>query len=219
MRVKLSFFILFSFMVYSQNEQLIFWNNKNIEQAKEHFDEHGKARIDKWLKFIDESINETEWKKIHLVNTFLNQNIAYKTDIALWQKRDYWATPLETLGLGMGDCEDYAVAKYFTLIALGIPENKIRLMYVRQLNIDQPHMVLIYFEKFGETPFVLDNFNLKLVSADRRPDLSPIYSFNGNGLWLAKSKGLGNRIKNSQGVSAWTAMLKRIEQGQLAPKQ
>ena len=90
-------------------------------------------------------------------------------------------------------------------------------MYVRQRTVNQPHMVLIYFEELNQIPLVLDNFDTKLVPANKRNDLKPIYSFNGQGLWLAKSKGLGNKVKNSTGVSAWNTMLERIEQGELAP--
>ena len=78
-------------------------------------------------------------------------------------------------------------------------------------------MVLIYIEQPNKSPYVLGNFNKKLLPASQRTDLIPIYSFNGQGLWLAKSKGLGNKIENSQGVSAWNTMLKRIEHGEIAP--
>ena len=43
------------------------------------------------------------------------------------EKKDYWATPIEFMGTGAGDCEDYAIAKYFSLINLGIPEDKLRI--------------------------------------------------------------------------------------------
>jgi len=192
-------------------------NSDIITRAKLQYGEDGHQRIKNWLRFIDESVDKSEWQKVHLVNDFFNKNIQYKTDEALWKQKDYWATPLESLGVGMGDCEDYVIAKYFTLIALGMPEDKIRLMYVRQRTVNQPHMVLIYIEKPNQIPFVLGNFNTKLLPANKRTDLTPIYSFNGQGLWLAKSKGLGNKIKNSSGVSAWDTMLERIEQGELAP--
>ncbi|WP_404339909.1 transglutaminase-like cysteine peptidase [Pseudoalteromonas mariniglutinosa] len=216
MRLGLCIIILLPFIVYAQDTLRFLRNNDNVARAKQHYGDQGQSRINNWLTFIDNSTDKSEWQKVHLVNDFFNKHITYKTDGALWQQQDYWATPLETLGVGMGDCEDYVIAKYFTLIALGVPKNKIRLMYVRQLSVDQPHMVLIYFEQANHIPFVLDNFNPKLIRADKRKDLSPIYSFNGEGLWLAKSKGLGNRVKNSSGVSAWNAMLKRIEQGELA---
>lgn len=217
--VRFIFCVLFvlSFVVHSQDMLTNLRNNDIISFAQQQYGSQGHARIKSWLSFIDEAINKNEWKKIHLVNDFFNEKIKYKSDQALWQKADYWATPLESLGTGMGDCEDYVIAKYFTLLALGIPEDKIRLMYVRHKELNQPHMVLIYIEQPKQIPYVLGNFNTKLLPATQRTDLTPIYSFNGQGLWLAKSKGLGNKVKNSRGVSAWNTMLERIEQGELAP--
>jgi len=217
--VRLGLCILFivSFFVCAQDMLLHLRNSDIITRAQKQYGNEGHKRIKDWLNFIDDSADESEWKKIHLVNDFFNKHIKYKSDEDLWQQKDYWATPLESLGVGMGDCEDYVIAKYFTLIALGVPEDKIRLMYVRQRTVNQPHMVLIYIEDPNRIPFVLGNFNTKLLPANKRPDLTPIYSFNGQGLWLAKSKGLGNKVKNSRGVSAWNTMLERIEQGELAP--
>lgn len=217
MRIGFCFILLVSFLVCAQDMLSYLRNSDIIARTKHVYGAEGHARIKAWLTFIDNTANKSEWQKIHLVNDFFNNNIKYMSDEELWQQADYWATPLESLGVGMGDCEDYVIAKYFTLIALGVPEDKIRFMYVRQRTVDQPHMVLIYFEKPDQIPFVLDNFNTKLLPASRRADLRPIYSFNGQGLWLAKSKGLGNKVKNSSGVSAWNTMLERIEQGQLAP--
>lgn len=216
MRKLLFILITFSFFVCSKDMISYLRSSATIELAKQHYGTQGHRRISRWLDFIDESQDESDWKKVYLVNDFFNKNIKYKSDQELWNKKDYWATPLESLGVGMGDCEDYVIAKYFTLIALGLHEEKLRFMYVRQLTVNQPHMVLIYFEQPDQMPYVLGNFNVKLLPANQRTDLTPIYSFNGQGLWLAKSKGLGNKVKNGSGVSAWDTMLKRIEQGQLA---
>ncbi|WP_372760495.1 transglutaminase-like cysteine peptidase [Pseudoalteromonas sp.] len=209
--------IFFSFYVCSHEVLVYLKNNKIIERAKQQYGDDSEKLIKLWLKFINKASQENEWRQLHLVNNFFNQHIKYRTDLQLWKKTDYWATPIETLAVGMGDCEDYVIAKYLTLIALGVNEQKIRFMYVRQTTVNEPHMVLIYFNQPNETPFVLDNFNKQLLAATERKDLTPIYSFNGHGLWLAKSKGLGNKVKNSPGVSAWSLMLKRIEQGQLTP--
>ncbi|ALS33337.1 hypothetical protein PTRA_a2225 [Pseudoalteromonas translucida KMM 520] len=216
MRFGCYILILLSFFVCSQDMLIYLRHSEITDRAKQYYGEEGHRRIKQWLKFIDASIDKNEWRQVHLVNNFFNKHIKYKTDNELWNKNDYWATPIESLGVGMGDCEDYVIAKYFTLIALGIPEEKIRFMYVRQHTINQPHMVLIYFPEADQIPFVLGNFNTQLLPANKRNDLTPIYSFNGQGLWLAKAKGLGNKVKNSSGVSAWDTMLKRIEKGELA---
>ena len=56
-------------------------------------------------------------------------------DIIHWNKVDYWATPIEFLASHGGDCEDFAIAKYFTLIQLGIPEEQLTLTYVKALRL------------------------------------------------------------------------------------
>jgi predicted transglutaminase-like cysteine proteinase len=216
-RLGVCILIVMSFFVYAQDALMHLRNSDILARAQQQYGAAGYTRIKNWLSFIDSSQSKSEWQKIHLVNDFFNKHIQYKNDDELWQQTDYWATPLESLGVGMGDCEDYVIAKYFTLIALGIPEHKIRFMYVRQKTVNQPHMVLIYIEEPNQIPLVLGNFNTKLLPANKRPDLKPIYSFNGQGLWLAKAKGLGNKVKNSRGVSAWNTMLQRIEHGELAP--
>lgn len=174
-----------------------------------------KARAEKWRDVIVDNQTDSDWSKINSVNHFFNKAITYEDDLTLWGKKDYWASPVETIGRGKGDCEDFAIAKYFTLTSLGVDPNKLRLMYVRQLTVNQPHMVLIYFENLKETPFVLDNFNTKVLPASKRRDLKPIYSFNAQGLWLAKAKGLGRKVNNSKGVSAWNNLVQRIEEGKM----
>ncbi|GGI98575.1 sulfate adenylyltransferase [Shewanella hanedai] len=176
------------------------------------YGKEAEVRAKNWETFLVENSGNDDWNKINKINDFINKSVIYETDLSLWDKEDYWASPAETLGRGRGDCEDFAIAKYFSLLALGIPEGKLRLMYVRQLQIDEPHMVLIYFENKKAIPLVLDNFNPRILPANKRPDLKPIYSFNGSGLWMSKAKGLGKKVKNSSGVSAWTKLLQRIEQ-------
>ena len=86
----------------------------------------------------------------------------------------------------MGDCEDYAIAKYFSLLAVGVPAARLRLVYVRARMDDgplQPHMVLAYFPVPGADPLVLDNLQDEIVPASRRDDLRPVFSFNSEGLW------------------------------------
>lgn len=179
------------------------------------YGDDAEKRARAWQQLLVESSDNNDWNKINKINRFINQNVSYETDLPLWGKKDYWASPVETIGRGQGDCEDYAIAKFFSLLAVGIPESKLRLMYVRQLDVNQPHMVLIYFENKKAMPLVLDNFNQRILPANKRRDLKPIYSFNGEGLWMSKAKGLGRKVKNSRGVSAWTKLLQRIEQGEM----
>ncbi|WP_228768472.1 transglutaminase-like cysteine peptidase [Shewanella sp. TC10] len=180
-------------------------------------DKYGEDRthaFHEWQKLIINNTQRDAYEQLNRVNQFANRNIQFKTDIEHWGKDDYWATPIESLGTGFGDCEDYAIFKYVSLIASGIEESKLRLMYVRALTIDEPHMVLIYSEEPNSIPLVLDNLKSRILPANKRPDLKPIYSFNGQGLWLSKAQGLGNKVKSGSGSKDWTQLMERIEQGQ-----
>jgi predicted transglutaminase-like cysteine proteinase len=126
--------------------------------------------------------------KLKAVNDFYNQRLAYMEDIDNWGVEDYWASPLEALGKGAGDCEDYAIGKYFTLTTLGIPHSKLRMVYVRASIAGAPkgyvaHMVLAYYPTPDAEPLVLDNLIPTIHASGERPDLSPVFSFNAEGLW------------------------------------
>ncbi|PKG82553.1 transglutaminase [Colwellia sp. 75C3] len=192
-----------------------FFSDSFYQKLTSTYGDAAKRRAEKWRSVMLDNQTDSDWSKINKVNTFFNKTITYQDDLTLWGKKDYWASPAETIGRGMGDCEDFAIAKYFSLTSLGVNENKLRLMYVRQLTVNQPHMVLIYFENPKDVPFVLDNFNSKVLPATKRRDLKPIYSFNAQGLWMAKAKGLGRKVTKSKGVSAWNGLVQRIEDGEM----
>lgn len=207
--------LLIIFACPSSSQLDDFFTDSFYQKLSATYGNAAKSRAEKWHNVIIENQTDSDWSKINQVNHFFNKSITYEDDLRLWGKKDYWASPVETIGRGKGDCEDFAIAKYFTLTSLGVDPNKLRLMYVRQLTVNQPHMVLIYFEDLKKAPFVLDNFNPKVLPASKRRDLKPIYSFNAQGLWMAKAKGLGRKVKNSKGVSAWNNLVQRIEEGEM----
>lgn len=131
-------------------------------------------------------------------------------DTILWGKNDYWATPLEFLGSNAGDCEDFTIAKYFSLLELGVPDKKLRLVYVKALELNQFHMVLAYYSTPSAEPLILDNLNPEIKRGSKRPDLRPIYSFNGKNLWLIKSAaGSGKLAGKSSRLSLWNDLRSR----------
>lgn len=164
-----------------------------------------------WQKLISENQQQTEGEKLRLVNNFFNQ-LTYRSDLNTWGKEDYWATPAEALGKGQADCEDYSIAKYFTLRELGIPDKKMRITYVKALELDQAHMVLTYYPKPSAVPLVLDNLKGQILSANKRFDLAPVYSFNAEGLWLAKRRGTGKKVGKSSRLSLWNDLKARMKQ-------
>jgi predicted transglutaminase-like cysteine proteinase len=129
-----------------------------------------------------------ELARLTLINDFFNRRIVFRSDLEVWGVPDYWASPLELLAKGEGDCEDYVIAKYFSLLAIGVPVAKLRLVYVRAwlgtpTSAVQAHMVLAYYGIPGSDPLILDNLIEEIRPASRRSDLTPVFSFNSEGLW------------------------------------
>jgi predicted transglutaminase-like cysteine proteinase len=189
-----------------------FINPAMLERLKKDYGEAAHQRGIALNLLLNELSDQSEETKLTEVNRFFNQ-FKYKTDKEQWDSDDYWATPEEFIGLYAGDCEDYVIAKYFTLRALGIEEKKLYLTYVKATELNMAHMVLSYFETPKSIPLVLDSYELKILPADQRKDLLPVYSFNVGSLFLTNaSAGLGkklptDKVKNSK----WTELLKSIK--------
>jgi predicted transglutaminase-like cysteine proteinase len=149
----------------------------------------GQARAQALLQEIADAASQDEETRLKVINTFFNRRVLYRDDMETWGVVDYWATPLETMAKGQGDCEDYAIGKYFSLLAAGVPGVKMRLVYVRaQLGATiQAHMVLAYYPEPNAESLILDNLITDIRPASRRPDLTPVFSFNAEGLWQGVS--------------------------------
>ena len=116
---------------------------------------------------------------------------------------------MESLQRGAGDCEDYAIAKYFTLRQLGVPVDKLRITYVKALQLNQAHMVLTYYPHPGAMPLVLDNLIDTIEPANQRTDLRPVYAFNAEGLWMP-GQGGERQVGDSKRLSRWQDLLKKM---------
>ncbi len=164
-------------------------------------------RVSTWRAEMSRYSNLSERDQLTQVNRFFNQ-LYFVDDIKLWGKKDYWATPLEFLGSNAGDCEDFTIAKYFSLLELGVSDKKLRLVYVKAITLNQFHMVLAYYSTPNAEPLILDNINGEIKPASTRRDLLPIYSFNGKNLWLMKTKN-GQLAGDSSRLSLWNDLRAR----------
>ncbi len=179
--------------------------------AKEKYGLFAYRRLKAWQALVDNNQHKPERLKLDLVNRFFDQ-ITFMSDMKVWHKPDYWATPFQFIVKDAGDCEDYVIAKYFTLIALNVPQKKLYLTYVKSLRLRQAHMVLTYFKTPHSSPLVLDNLTDRILKATKRKDLIPIYSFNGGGLWLAKERGKGKAVSGGYTqLKQWTQLLKKLD--------
>lgn len=182
-----------------------------LADAEKGYGHEARTRLLDWVALISES-GGSDHDKLTRVNDFFNR-YDFVSDKVHWQVEDYWATPVEFIASDGGDCEDFSLAKYFTLKAMGVQENKLNLTYVKALSLDQAHMVLTYFEKPGAEPLVLDNLVGEIKPATERTDLLPVYSFNGSGLWIAKQRGRGQLVGKSDRLSRWQELLDRMPRG------
>jgi predicted transglutaminase-like cysteine proteinase len=173
-----------------------------------------EKRVAAWHALMRTERDSPEMRKVESVNSFFNM-LEFVDDIYLWGTEDYWATPQEMLEKNGGDCEDFATAKYFTLRHLEIPDEKMRLTYVKSLMFEKPHMVLSFYQKPTAEPLVLDSLVDAIVVASKRPDLLPIYSFNGQGLWLTRKQS-SDRLRGSDNLSLWQELRQRFNQEAVA---
>jgi predicted transglutaminase-like cysteine proteinase len=142
------------------------------------------------LQELQSASNNTKLKK---VNRYFNKIIpSYDQDQYLSQ--DKWATRKEFLFNGKGDCEDYAISKYFTLIELGFDPSKLFLTTVRTSSGGY-HMVLAYYFSFKKSPLILDNLSFKVLPFSKRKDLTPKYCQNITGVRKLTRFKLGKKIK------------------------
>ena len=174
-----------------------------------------------WQQLIDHSRTLGTQDKLRRVNEFFNRKIQFMDDIQIWGQTEYWATPIETLAKGKGDCEDFTIAKYFTLLEAGIPNEQLRLIYVKARiggsasTITQAHMVLAFYPEPDAEPLILDNLITEIRPASRRPDLQPVFSFNSQGIWAAGAAG-GRAASSVPGagvgrLTRWQELLRRAK--------
>jgi predicted transglutaminase-like cysteine proteinase len=185
-----------------------------LDQAERKYGKDARAVLLAWENLIRQDKSSSDRQKLEKVNRFFNRML-FVDDIRHWRQKDYWATPIEFLASGGGDCEDFSIAKYFTLKAMGVREERLNLSYVKALQYNMHHMVLTYYSTPGAIPLVLDNLIDPIKSASERTDLMPIFSFNGTGLWLAKQRGRGKLAGSSSRVKRWRDLLQKMAENKL----
>jgi predicted transglutaminase-like cysteine proteinase len=184
---------------------------QTINNAEKKYGSDARKRLLAWQTLIHEDNSKTDIEKLTKVNHFFNK-VEFISDPAHWGKKDYWATPVELLASDGGDCEDFSLAKYFTLKLLGIPESRLNLTYVKALKLNQAHMVMTYLKKPGAEPLILDNLIDEIKPSSQRTDLLPVYSFNGSGLWIAKQRGRGKMARKTNDSKRWLDLQQRMPQ-------
>jgi len=189
------------------------WDNHQMRAAAQRLGPNAVAAVEPLQSMLRAAQTQDEAAKLSAANQFFNLRLRFAPDIEVWGQDEHWATPLQALNAGAGDCEDYAIGKYTVLLAMGVPHTRLRLVYVRaklpDLATPVPHMVLAYYAIPNAEPLILDNLQAAIVPASQRPDLAPVFSFNSESLW----QGVGQAAAGSAmaRLSRWRETWARIQ--------
>jgi len=209
-RIARGLALLLSLLLVLSSEPLQAWDADRMLVAAQKLGPGAVAGALLLQPLLTSSRDLDEAGKLRAVNEFFNRYVGFRSDKQVWGLEDYWASPLEMLGKGAGDCEDFAIGKYFSLLALGVPTARLRLVYVRaQLGgTTQAHMVLAFYATPNAEPLILDNLITEIRPASRRPDLEPVFSFNSEGLW----QGTGGQSAGDPAarLSKWREVLAKV---------
>lgn len=178
-----------------------------VSYARQHYGAKAGRATESWQAMLTQAAGLDEQEKLRLVNGFWNNTLIGSEDITVWGQVDYWATPLQSLSKGAGDCEDYVIGKYFSLLYLGVAPEKLRFVYVRAQIGSQSiaHMVLGYYPQPQAEPLVLDSLVDRIQPAHNRPDLTPVFSFNAQGVYMP-----GGKRSSVDGIGRWRDLLARM---------
>ncbi|NOT84243.1 MAG: sulfate adenylyltransferase [Methylococcaceae bacterium] len=184
------------------------YNELNAVEA--FYGVEARKRVQAWRQLLRNNRGRAIDTRLQVSNDFFN-HLKFEDDIEHWWVEDYWATPIETIATNGGDCEDFAIGKYFTLTALGVPDQCLRITYVKALTVDKPHMVLTYQCNAGDEALILDSLVKSILPAEDRTDLVPVYSFNAKGLWLGAQGNNSTKLSNGGNISRWRQLLQRVD--------
>ncbi|SMC29735.1 transglutaminase-like cysteine proteinase BTLCP [Andreprevotia lacus DSM 23236] len=189
------------------------------QMLTKRFGEGPLKSFQEWQVLINAGKNWSESDKLKRTNEFFNRRLTFADDMTVWKQQDYWATPMETIGMNAGDCEDFAIVKYYTLKEMGITEDKLRLIYVKariggaDSTVTQAHMVLAFYQAPDAEPLILDNLITDIRPASRRSDLQPVFSFNATGVFTGGSQATASIDR----LSRWKDLLLRAQDEGFSP--
>ncbi len=199
------------FIVTSIYANTSYVDDNLIKRIEQKYDIYAKKRFLYQQKILDSVKNSTDEDKLDAVNKFYN-GVRYSSDLKIYGKSDYWATPYQFLAKDKGDCEDYVIAKYFALKYLGVEAAKLFFFYVKSTKFKESHMVLAYYKTPSSMPLILDNNNFKVLPADKRKDLQPIFRLQAGEV---QNISTGQKVKSDKVGRKWDQLIKNIQRKEI----
>ncbi len=146
--------------------------------------------MDAWLQAREAAAGLDRHGQLQAVNRFFNRK-PYKTDRATYRTSEYWAAPDEFMTYS-GDCEDYAIAKFFALRELGFANQELRIAVVYDNLRRIGHAVLAVYAE-GDI-LILNNQTDTIASHARYDNFVPWYLVNETALWTSAGPTLSSLI-------------------------
>lgn len=158
-----------------------------------------ELRLNHYKNFISEIKSDSKEIKLEKVNNYFNR-IVNNYDMTTWGVEDYWATPREFISRGSGDCEDFVIAKYFTLLQLGIPKSDL-LFYIVKVQNERDYHAVLGVKNGSQEIEILDNLSWKILPIEKREDLKLLIDLQENNRTQQKNRFLSPLIKNFKEVN------------------
>lgn len=219
-RGALGFAFFVAFLFPAPGRSALEFDEARLEKTMlSRYGPQGVRMLIDWLNVLQEQMGRSQEQQLEKINAFWNQAVLNADDLTVWGETDYWATPLESLGKRAGDCEDFVIGKYFSLVRLGVPVERLRLIYVRARtggagsSQSIAHMVLGYYATQDADPLVLDSLLGDILPASQRSDLTPVFSFNGQGIYITT----GGLTAPAERIGRWRGLLARMQQEGFTP--
>ena len=167
-------------------------------------------RIADYKKFLNTAKTFSKYQKFERINYKVNKIRSMK-DEQSQGVGDYWSSPKEFLIDGKGDCEDYAITKFFSLKDVGIDKTKLYLGVGKVKYSKTSHMVMLYFKTNTSIPIVLDNLSWKILPLNKRSDLTVQFVFNEIDSYTIKNNKKDQKVRINWGKKdKWKELLQKV---------
>ena len=204
--IKTIYFLLIPYILLS-NEYPHFTKKDFLSIEKQS----GRIAKNRAMDYQEKVLSFKSFKKtkqLNIVNNYLNQLLP-QYDAVIQNQEDYWASPKEFLTTGYGDCEDYVIIKYFTLLKLGFDKDRLYLTTVHELYTGGYHMVLSYFKKGVESPLILDNLSFRVLELRQREDIKADTFINASGVFKMDNNHKLKRIARAS--SQYLELMEKVQ--------
>lgn len=138
-------------------------------------------RVTAWRAKVESLKNLSPMRQLEEINRFVNDVMPYLTDSENYSGlTDYWAAPLEFLRRS-GDCEDFAIIKFVSLIHLGFSHEQMRIVVVMDVLRNLPHAVLAV--QIDGKNYILDSLFDSVMEDSLVSQYTPQYSVSRERRW------------------------------------